>query len=444
MARNSLPNFYQAKKKTNIETKHKTVVVERLDHHGAGIAFQNKKPIFIEGALPSEKVVIQLTESKSKFSRANLIKVLEASEDRVEPFCPHFQECGGCNMQHLTHDKQVQSKSMALTQLFDKFAGGSIELQAPLLSETKHYRRRARFSMLFDKKSKQLNIGFRKKQSKQIVRIQHCPVLDESLNELLPELSKVLNQFSHPMELGHIELVNDGQQRIILLRHLKPLVSKDKEALMQLATQYDAALYLMPEPNHVERLVGEESAYTETGSSIAFQPNHFIQVNPTVNRKMVQQAVDWLALESGDQVLDLFCGVGNFTIPIAQTAQYVVGVEGIDEMVKQAQSNAVRNHTAHAHFYQANLEAPLAEQEWAKKRFNKILLDPARAGASGIVDQLSTLGAERVVYVSCNPATLARDSQSLIEQGYTLTKLGMLDMFPHTSHLESMALFVKN
>ena len=177
---------------------------------------------------------------------------------------------------------------------------------------------------------------------------------------------------------------------------------------------------------------------------IPFLPSNFIQVNRYVNQKMVEQAMDWLQISPEDRVLDLFCGLGNFSLPIAKRAQFVVGVEGVDEMVTQAQQNATHNNINNIAFYQANLEQDLSSQEWAKEKFAKVLLDPARAGAVGIVDQLSRLGAKSVVYVSCNPATLARDSQSLISQGYKLVKLGMLDMFPHTSHLESMALFVKN
>jgi 23S rRNA (uracil1939-C5)-methyltransferase len=177
---------------------------------------------------------------------------------------------------------------------------------------------------------------------------------------------------------------------------------------------------------------------------IPFAPNNFIQVNQAVNKKMVKQAVEWLDPQKSDRVLDLFCGVGNFSLPIAKLAKHVVGVEGVAEMVEKATNNASLNQINNAQFYHANLEQDFEGQVWAAERFDKVLLDPARAGASGIIDQVSELGAQRVVYVSCNPATLARDSQSLMEQGYKLTKLGMLDMFPHTSHLESMALFEKS
>lgn len=234
------------------------------------------------------------------------------------------------------------------------------------------------------------------------------------------------------------------QGAVIVLRHLKALAPEDKQALLEFAAQHQATLYVVPQSEQLEILSGKEATYSEGGVIIPFLPSNFIQVNRYVNQKMVEQAMDWLQISPEDRVLDLFCGLGNFSLPIAKRAQFVVGVEGVDEMVTQAQQNATHNNINNIAFYQANLEQDLSSQEWAKEKFAKVLLDPARAGAVGIVDQLSRLGAKSVVYVSCNPATLARDSQSLISQGYKLVKLGMLDMFPHTSHLESMALFVKN
>lgn len=438
-----MARFFQPKKKTQLNTKHQSVQVEKLDHHGAGIAYQNKKPVFIEGALPGEQVLIQLTESKSKFSRANLIKIQKASTQRVEPFCSHYQQCGGCNMQHLSIDDQREYKQHTLSQLMKKFSGQTAQLDAPITGDERGYRRRARISLLFNKKSRQLQFGFRKKHSKEIVNVAHCPVLAPELDELLPELQSLLAGFSHQDTLGHVELVKADNTRIIVLRHSKALKDDDNNALVEFANRHQASLYLMPQNDQLNLICGDSGYYLEAGVEIAFEPNNFIQVNQQVNDSMVKQAVDWLALSSQDRVLDLFCGLGNFSLPIAQQVASVVGVEGVDAMVEKAAANAARNGLSNAQFYQANLEQDFSGQIWAGEKFDKVLLDPARAGASGIVDQLSALGAERVVYVSCNPATLARDSQSLLSQGFKLEKLGMLDMFPHTSHLESMALFVK-
>lgn len=439
-----MARFFQAKKNTQIEKKHQTAHVEKLDHQGAGIAYVQRKPTFIEGALPEETVLIQLTESKSKYARASLIKVLQASKERRTPFCPHYQTCGGCNLQHLDLQAQRAHKQQALSQLMSKFIPQDVELAEPIIADDKAYRRRARISLKWDKKARQLQFGFRRKQSHQIVAITHCPVLQPELNLLLPELKERLMQFQDQESLGHIELVKGDNHVVLALRHLKPLPDCDKNALIEFSKQHNLTLYLLPENNQPIHIMGEKGFYLETGTKIPFLPNNFIQVNQSINQQMVQQAIDWLSITPDDRILDLFCGLGNFSLPMSRLAYQVVGVEGVDEMVQQASDNALLNNCKNLTFFQANLEQDLSTQPWAQSKFDKVLLDPARAGAAGIVDQIANLGAKRVVYVSCNPATLARDSQSLLAQGYTLEKLGMLDMFPHTSHLESMALFIKD
>ncbi|PJC86339.1 23S rRNA (uracil(1939)-C(5))-methyltransferase RlmD [Vibrio sp. HA2012] len=438
-----MARFYQPKKKAAPATKHQAIMIEKLDHQGAGIGYLNRKPVFVEGALPGEEVLIQLTEDKSKYARGTLIRQLSVSEHRVTPFCPHYSECGGCNMQHLSYVEQLKHKQASLSQLMKKFAGEQTEPEATITGPQTGYRRRARFSLLKDKKTAALRFGFRKKQSKQIVNIDQCPVLAPELNALLPELKRVLSGFKHQEQLGHAELVLGDNTPVVLLRILKPLVAADQQAITDFAGRHHLALYLQVADSAPERITGETACYTETGLRIPFLPTNFIQVNRSVNQQMVAQALEWLDVQPDEQVLDLFCGLGNFSLPLAQQAAQVVGVEGVQEMVTQAADNAASNGLHNTAFYQADLEQALAGQAWAETRFEKVLLDPARAGAAGVVEQLAGLGAKRVVYVSCNPATLARDSQCLLQQGYKLQKMGMLDMFPHTSHLESMALFVK-
>ncbi len=438
-----MARFFQPKKRSALDTKHQAVSIEKLDHLGAGIAYLNKKPVFIEGALSGEEVLIQLTESKSKFARGKLIKILKPSSQRIDAFCPHYAQCGGCDLQHLSLEAQTQHKQQALSQLMSKFAGQQLELSPPVTGCDKGYRRRARISVMWDKKARELKFGFRRKQSKDIVTVTDCAVLDPSLNKLLHELKGLLAQFKKPEQLGHVELVKGDNTSVLVLRHLSPLADKDLTALEKFAENHQLTLYVMPAANELNKLIGEQACYQEVGVTIPFLPSNFIQVNQQVNEKMVAQAIEWLDVKSGDRVLDLFCGLGNFSLPLAKLSKLVVGIEGVQEMVDIAKTNAQLNNIDNAEFYQANLEEELVNQNWAKEKFNRVLLDPARAGAAGIVEQLASFGAERIVYVSCNPATLARDSQSLLEQGYQLQKLGMLDMFPHTSHLESMALFVK-
>ncbi|WP_375752617.1 23S rRNA (uracil(1939)-C(5))-methyltransferase RlmD [Vibrio sp. HN007] len=437
-----MARFFQPKKKTQIEKKHQQIKVERLDHHGAGIGYIGKKPVFIEGALPGEEVLTQLTESKSKYSRGNLIKILKESPKRVAPFCKHYGECGGCNMQHLPHEEQIAYKSESLNQLFKKFAGESVELESPITGSEQGYRRRARVSLLKDKKSGKLLFGFRKKKSKQIVPVTDCAVLETELNSLLPELNSLLANLKGIANLGHLELVSGKDSPVVLLRYVRSLQQADIDVLRRWADEKSVAFYLQSD-NALERIHGEEPFYDEAGVKVPFLPTNFIQVNQNVNQQMVEKALSWLELTPEDRVLDLFCGLGNFSLPIAKQVSAVVGVEGVQEMVDQAAENARINGIDNVAYYQANLEDELTDKVWAQSKFDKVLLDPARAGAAGVVDQLSQFDTKRVVYVSCNPATLARDSQSLLNQGFRLVKLGMLDMFPHTGHLESMALFEK-
>lgn len=439
-----MARFYQPKKKSSVETKHQVFNIEKLDHHGAGIAYHNKRPVFIDGALPGESVVGQFTEQKSKFSRAKLIKIKKDSPVRVSPFCKHYDSCGGCNLQHLEQTAQVEHKNQTLQQLMKKFSGSELALEKEVTGASVGYRRRARISVQVDKKTRELNFGFREKMSKRIANVDSCAVLAPELEALLVPTKNLLSSFSRKESIGHVELVKADNTLVFLLRHTSELSDKDQKQLMAFAEEHALTLYLMPSADVLNKVSGVQPFYKEVGVELPFEPTNFIQVNAQVNEKMVAQALTWLNTKADEHVLDLFCGLGNFSLPLAKQAGSVIGVEGIQDMVDVATNNATLNQLSNVQFYQANLEEDMSKAPWASKRFDKILLDPARAGAAGIVDQLSRLGAKAVVYVSCNPATLARDSQSLLEQGYKLKKIGMLDMFPHTSHLESMALFEKD
>jgi 23S rRNA (uracil1939-C5)-methyltransferase len=413
-----------------------------MDHQGAGIAYQDRKPIFVDGALPGETVLIQLTEDKRKFVRATLIQVLTPSADRQTPFCPHYQVCGGCQMQHLVYEKQLHHKQDSLLQLMKKMAGQSVALSPVVTGSQRGYRRRVRFSLKWIPKERKLAFGFRPKQSKQIVDVYECAVLVPELNHLLSPLRQMLSQISTPELLGHVELVQSDTGSVMALRCLGQLPASDRALLESFTRQHRLTFYLIPDAHHYEMIHGHIPIYREVGVRLAFQPYHVIQINQDVNQKMVEQALEWLALSLEDRVLDLFCGVGNFSLPVARRAAAVVGVEGVAEMVERARQNAVLNDISNASFYQADLNQAGAESEWFGQKFAKVLLDPARAGAKGVIDIMGRLGAERIVYVSCDPATLARDSQRLLTQGYRLEKLALLDMFPQTHHFESMALFM--
>ncbi|MEJ2764059.1 23S rRNA (uracil(1939)-C(5))-methyltransferase RlmD [Photobacterium sp. MCCC 1A19761] len=441
-----MARFFKPQKRKLTDTKHKEMTIRRLDHLGAGIGHLDKKPVFVDGALPDETVVVQLTEDKKQYARAKVIKRLNDSPARTQPLCPIYEQCGGCNLQHLSHAGQVAAKQQALGELMGKFAatdqGQSFEQAPPISGDAWHYRRRARFSLRAE--SGPLQFGFRRKQSKAIVDVSHCPVLADSLNALLPPLRELLAGLKGKKHLGHVELVEADNGRVVMIRHLQPFNDVDQAALQTFAKQHSVILYLAPTADSLERVAGEAPYYAVDGQKLYFTPRDFIQVNRSVNAQMVQQALDWLEVGPQDRVLDLFCGLGNFSLPLAKQVQAVVGVEGVDEMVRRATENATQAQLTNTEFYQANLEEDVTTQPWAQAPFTKILLDPARAGAAGVMSHVVKLAPERVVYVSCNPATLARDSQVLLQQGYQLARLGMLDMFPHTGHLESMALFIRS
>lgn len=435
-----MARFFKPEKNKKVEQKHQLITIKRLDHHGDGVGFLDKKPVFVPGTLPGEQALVQLTEQKRQYARGQLIKLDSHATQRVEPGCPVYQQCGGCSLQHLSDEGQVAHKQQTLNELMQKFAGEDATLSAPITGMPWHYRRRARISLQVDKKGA-LTMGFRARQRSTIINVSHCPVLSEPLNTLLARLRPCLDGLRGRRILGHLDLIEADNTAVVSLRTTKMLHNDDRQALYLWAETQGCTFYLHQGDTAPERLIGAAPDYQVSGYRLAFEPNDFIQVNPIVNQDMVSQALDWLALEKEDRVLDLFCGLGNFSVPAAKQVRHVVGVEGVQAMVNQAADNAQLNDCDNIHFYQSDLNSDALEGEWTHLNFTKILLDPARAGAAGVIDFVAQSNASHIVYVSCNPATLARDARVLLDNGYALVKLGMLDMFPQTGHMESMALF---
>ncbi|WP_028863943.1 23S rRNA (uracil(1939)-C(5))-methyltransferase RlmD [Psychromonas aquimarina] len=444
-----MAQFFKASRTNSAKNRIlKNVKIEKLDHQGRGMAFFQDKPLFIDGALSGELLDIQIIESKKRYSKGVLKKIIESSEKRIKPACPHYQECGGCHLQHVDHIEQINIKSAGLTALFKRFAGQApMQLEDPVTDQEWAYRRTARFGLQYNKKTKKLEMGFRRAQSNSLIDQKVCPVLQPELELLILPLKALLNSLHSKADLGHIELMYAEQGVVVLLRHLKALPQSDLQLIEQFSESRQVNFFAQASTNSCVCLAGqEELSYqlAEWDCRLTFSPTDFLQVNSKVNQKMVSQALNWLAVNKDDHVLDLFCGLGNFTLPIAAKAASVVGVEGIQKMVDRAAENASLNKITNASFYQADLSADnLAKQEWAARTFNKVLLDPARAGAFDCMAFIVSQKPSHIVYVSCDPVTLARDSQQLLEQGYKLLKLGLLDMFPQTGHMESMALFVR-
>ncbi|MFT7052840.1 MAG: 23S rRNA (uracil1939-C5)-methyltransferase [Psychromonas sp.] len=424
----------------------KNIKVEKLDHRGRGLAYFQNKPLFIDGALAGELLEVQIVESKKRYSKAKIKKIIKASELRITAACPHYQECGGCDLQHLNQAAQIEIKSDGLLSLFKRFAKQvPQQLEEPIADKAWGYRRTARFGLQFDKKKKQLQMGFRRAQSNDLIDQKVCPVLLPALECLIVPLKILLNSLHGKADLGHVELLYSDQGAVVLLRHMKTLTSPDLKLITAFSEQQNVNFFGQASSNQSVCLAGEaQLSYhlPEWDCTLSFTPNDFLQVNSNINKKMVSQALQWLALEKTDSVLDLFCGLGNFTLPIARQVESVVGIEGVQQMVDRALVNAQLNNVHNARFYQADLSGEnLIQQEWAKQSFNKVLLDPARAGALDCLAFIAQKKPSHILYVSCDPLTLARDSQVLLDKGYKLDKLGLLDMFPQTAHMESMALF---
>ncbi|MBS9437812.1 23S rRNA (uracil(1939)-C(5))-methyltransferase RlmD [Photorhabdus noenieputensis] len=419
-----------------------TVTADNLDAQGQGVARHQGKTIFVAGLLPGEQAQVQLTEEKRQFAKAKLVKRLSDSPYRVNPRCPHFGVCGGCQQQHVASDLQRESKASVLEHLIRRETGVTVSAKPVILGPEYGYRRRARLGLHYQIKQRQLVMGFRQNQSNELVAIKECPVLRPELEQLLQPLSQCLNNLKAVKRLGHVELVLADNGPLMILRHLDPLKWEDKEKLCTFSVQHNVAVYLAADETSLESLnEPSEPWYQVGGLKLVFSPRDFIQVNDQVNQQMVAQAIEWLDLQPNDRVLDLFCGMGNFTLPIGRVVQSVVGVEGVATLVANGQYNARLNNLDNISFCHENLEADIHHQPWAKLGFNKVLLDPARTGAAGVMSHIVELAPEKVVYVSCNPTTLARDSKILLEAGYQIINVRMLDMFPHTGHLESMVLF---
>jgi len=429
-----MAQFYSAKRRV---TTRQIITVEAtdLDPFGQGVARHNGKALFIAGLLPNERAEVTLTEDKSKYSRGQVKRRLNDSPERVAPRCPHFGVCGGCQQQHASVALQQSSKSTALARLMKH------EVNEIISGQPWGYRRRARLSLSYEPKTQKLAMGFRKAASSDIVDVKQCPVLVPHLEALLPHLRNCLSDLQGARALGHVELVLADNGPLMVLRHTAPLSAQDREKLERFSHSHELTLFLAPQSEILERVSGDDPWYLSDGLRLTFSPRDFIQVNDGVNQQMVAKAIQWLEVQPDDRVLDLFCGMGNFTLPLAQRAASVVGVEGVNALVEKGQRNARHNALDNVTFFHENLEEDVTQQPWAQHGFDKILLDPARAGAPGVMQHIIKLAPKRVVYVSCNPATLARDSEALLSAGYQIQRLAMLDMFPHTGHLESMVLF---
>lgn len=434
--------IYQTKKK-NTGPQHAVLTVQRWDHEAQGISSHQGHICFIEGALPGEQVQVRLTEQKKDYSRGVVQKVLQPSPLRLSAECPSAAQCGGCQLQHLAPQAALSLKQQAVAALLaHQLKLSDLPWQPALSADAAGYRRRARIGVWFDKTSKQFQVGFRRAGSKEILDVPACMVLSPVIAPVLPVLRQTLPQLQQGSAVTHAEVLDADGQAFVVIRHVRPLADADKALLI---AAWPEAFWLgEAQPDQLEPWQQGSPApqyRLPDGQSLQFAATDFIQVNGRMNQAMVTQALTWLMPEKSDQVLDLYCGIGNFSLALAPKVAHVTGIEGITTMVQRARDNATRNGQHNCTFAQADLHSPWKGQAWNKPVYQKVLLDPARAGAAGAVDELVKLKPAQILYVSCNPATFARDARVLLANRYHISKIGVMDMFPYTSHLELMALF---
>lgn len=426
------------------------VEISDLAHDGRALARIGGKVTLIEDALPGERVRYRLLRRGKDVDEAVMLERLSSSPERVEPGCPHYGLCGGCAMQHLQPAAQLRFKQKQLLDALWRIGRVRPEVVAPALAgPVWGYRRRARLGVKWLPKRGLPAIGFRERRSNLLTALQTCPVLDPRLDGLLPALTALVAELSIRAQLPQIEIAA-AERLALVLRVLAPPSADDLVRLQQFATEHRLDMLLQPgADDSLQTLDGGAPSplhYSPDGGADALQflPTDFVQVNAALSQQVVRQALDWLAPQAGQSLLELFCGLGNFTVPAARHGLRVTAIEGDAGLVARARDNARRLGLS-VEFCKADLFKPDPRERWASARYDRVLLDPPRSGAAEVLPVLASRGAERIVYVSCHAATLARDVGRLVaEHGYRLHRAGVMDMFPHTAHIESMALLLRD
>ncbi|MDP9087909.1 MAG: 23S rRNA (uracil(1939)-C(5))-methyltransferase RlmD [Pseudomonadota bacterium] len=419
-----------------------------LAHDGRGIARLDGKAVFIEGALPGEHVRFRVLKRRRNMDEAGLVDVLLASPDRVAPRCAHFGICGGCSLQHLSAAAQLSAKENQLLENLQRI--GNVQparVLAPLRSDQWAYRRRARLGIKYVHKKGRVLAGFREREKPYIADIKRCEVLPAALATLPQALAALAETLTIKENVPQVELAAGDEETALVFRVMETPSAEDMERISAFGIERGLQIFLQTGGLDTVRPTRTDYpplSYALDGGNvrIAFGPVDFIQVNRGINVSMVDAAMSLLKPAPNDAVLDLFCGLGNFTLPLARRAGRVLGVEGDAPLVAKARANAANNGICNAQFAVENLFEPATFGEWARERYDLVLLDPPRAGAAELLPRMKHWQPRRVVYISCHPGSLARDAGILVaDLGFTLTAAGVMDMFPHTTHVESIAVF---
>ena len=426
------------------------VEIEDLSHDGRGIARIKGKVMFVNGALPGEKVIAKHTGGNKNFEEGLAIEILQASDDRVVAQCQFYDVCNGCTMMHLAPNKQIEFKQNTLKQNLLKMA--KIEPEQwlePLSAYSWHYRRRARLSVRWVIAKDKVLVGFREKEGRYVADMNYCEILQKPLDDLLKPLAAMIEKLVIRQHIAQIEASIADDDVALIVRHLKPIRDDDEKILLDFAEEHDVRIYSQSKgPKTIFEMTKKDRPLffdmPDYNIRMEFLPSDFIQVNGKMNDKMIAQAMNLLDVQADDVVLDLFCGLGNFTLPLATKVKEIVGVEGEKSLVDRAIANAQLNGLNNVGFEVADLRRNHEHSQWFKKDYTKVLIDPPRSGAWEVLPLIAQTKAKTLLYVSCHPASLARDTDRLVNQlGFKLVKAGVMDMFPHTSHVESIALFTR-
>ena len=428
------------------------VTIESLSHDAQGVGHVEGKTVFVEGALPGERVEYGLLRSKSSYDKGSATRILSISPDRVlVPRCDSFGICGGCSLQHLEDAAQLRYKQQIVEESFSRI--GKVQPDSwldPIIGPSWGYRRKARIGARLVPKKGGVLIGFRERRSSYITDVDYCHVLDQRVARLLPQLRRLIANLSCPDRVPQIEIAAGDDEVALVFRHMVAFTREDLGDLTAFAKEHGVQLWLQPGgPDTIAPLWPDSPLplsyrLPDFDVTIQFRATDFTQVNAEVNRMMVSRALDMLALDTQDRILDLFCGLGNFSLPLARNCSSVLGMEGDKQLVRGASDNAELNGIGNARFIQGDLYQETDNAPWGGAEFNKVLIDPPRSGAMEVIRHLGSALPERIVYVSCYPSTLARDAGYLVnELKYRFEAACVMDMFPQTSHVESIALFTR-
>lgn len=422
--------------------------VTALSSEGRGVARIDNKAVFIDGALPGDTVSFRYTKRKRHYDEGVMDEVVEPSQWRVGPVCHHFTLCGGCRLQHLDGGEQIRIKQTQLLEDLTRIGGVTpAQVLPPVTAGQWGYRRKARLGVRYVIKKGRLLVGFRERQGRYIADLSRCEVLHPAVGMRLQALQTLIAGLKAYEHIPQVEIAVGDDRAALVFRHLQPLDEEDLDRLRQFGQWYSMAVYLQPGGvDSVTPLWPEEPPLSYRLPShdveIRFLPTDFIQVNADINRHLVDLVMQLFDPQPGEHVLDLFCGVGNFTLPMARAFHHVTGVEGDAGLVQRARDNAAHNGISNVTFHTWDLNTAAGRQPWWPEAVDKILIDPPRTGAREALAALAALNPSRIVYVSCNPATLARDADILVHQhGYRLSHVAAVDMFPHTAHVEGVGVF---